>query len=151
MQSDDRYNALGHVSLSEDESIDHEQAAMSAEEDLVFDYPHFHFSREIMGAELPHDSPAQGAFDNRFDFVIGDSGAHFGGVHKCEYATSGAKGMPHWTALFRFFWYILNMSGVRTLFLFLWIIVISRSPPPQETLSHWPMVEAWWKSRLAMY
>ena len=107
-----------------------------AEEGPVINCPHFHFAREIMGAALPHDNPAQGAFDNRCDFEDGDPGAHFGGVHNCDYAMSGDKGLLHWTALFRYL--LMHFEHVRwlsTVFVLVDNRDLTESSTPQETLS----------------
>ena len=153
MQADNRFDALWEISFSEDGSTDQEQGDMSEdnagdrnderpgslpEADPVIDCPHFHFVREIMGAALPHDDPAQGAFDNRCDFDVGDPGTRFGGVHNCDYAMSGDKGMPHWTALFRCL--LMHFEHVRWLNT-VFVLVDSRDRRR----------EAWWKSRLTMY
>ena len=55
-------------------------------------------ARELQRVELPNDGPAQGALDIRFDFVLGDPGAHFGGEHTCDYPVSGATGKPLWSS-----------------------------------------------------
>ena len=113
MHSENRYHVLGmgHVSLSDDESVqhepDHEPEAMHEAEVPEYDCPHYYFARELQRVELPRDGPAQGAFDNRFDFVLGDPGAHFEGEHTCDYPVSGAKGMPHWSPLFRYLLFAL--------------------------------------------
>ena len=128
------------------------QHVSPSSEDPFIDCPHYHFVNELIGAPLPHDNTAQGAFDNRFRCVVGDPGAQFGGVHRCDYATSGAKGIPHFTDLFRYL--LAHFEHVRwlsTVFVLVDNRDLTESSTPQETLSHWPTVEAWWKSRLAMY
>ena len=156
MHSENRYHVLGmgHVSLSDDESVqhepDHEPEAMHEEEVPEYDCPHYHFA--LQRVELPRDGPAQGAFDNRSDFVLGDPGAHFEGEHTCDYPVSGAKGMCHWSPLFRYL--LLHFEHVRwlsTVFVLVDNRGLTESSTPHESLSHWPSVEAWWKSRLTMY
>ena len=147
---------MGHVSLSDDESVhhepDHEPGAMNEEEAPEFHCPHYYFARELQRGELPRDGPAQGAFDNRSDFVLGDPGAHFGGEHTCEYPVSGAKGMPHWSHLFRYlFLHFEHVRLLNTVFVLVGTRDLTESSTPHESLSHWPTVEAWWKSRLTMY
>ena len=97
MTSSNQFHVLneGHVPLTDDES---DQVTDLATEDEMpaFDCSHHQFVRMLDGSALPGDAHGQGAFDNRSDFVLGDPGAHFGGMNTCDYATSGAKGEPHW-------------------------------------------------------
>ena len=73
-------------------------------------------------------------------------------MNTCEYATSGAKGEPHWSGLFHYL--IKHFAHVRwlsTVFVLVDNRDLTESSTPQESLAHWPSVEAWWQSRLAMY
>ena len=141
------------MSWSDDESVqhepDHEPEAMHEEEVPEYYCPHYYFARELQRVELPHDGPAQGAFDNRSDFVLGDPGAHFGTF---DYLVSGAKGMPHWSPLFRYLLlHFEHVRWLRTVFVLVDNRDLTEPSTPHESLSHWPTVEAWWKRRLTMY
>ncbi len=156
MLADNRFDALGEISLSEDGSTDQEQCDMNeanesdrndgrpgsrAEEDPLINCPHFHFAPETW--ELHFLTIIQ----RKVPLII-----DVGGVHNCDYAMSGDKGMPHWTALFRYL--LMHFEHVRwlsTLFVLVDNRDLTESSTPQETLSRWPTVEAWWKSRLTMY
>ena len=80
-------------------------------------------------------------------------GVDYEGTHKCEYATSGAVGEPHWgrgscaTCSSTF--------GHVRLFHTVFVLVDNRDltapSTDQESLAHWPTVEAWWTSRLALH
>ncbi len=95
---------------------------------------------------------ASGPFDNRSDFSLGDPGVDYEGNNKCEYATSGAVGEPHWPQLFLYL--LLHCVHVRS-FNSVFILVDNRDlttpKTEQESLAHWPTVEAWWASRLALH
>ena len=104
-----RYDPLyeGYVSLSErdpdsasdlGEKTASEEPPAAMEVDCRFDW----FIRNLTDRDLPGDLHAAGPFDNRADFEFGDPGAHFGGTNKCEYATSGQVGEPHWSKLFQY-------------------------------------------------
>ena len=101
---------------------------------------------------LPGDMEASGSFDNRHDFSLGDPGVDYDGTHKCEYDTSGAVGEPHWA---RIFGYLLQHFGHVRLFHTVFVLVDKRDltapRTDQESLAHWPTVEAWWTSRLALH
>ena len=84
---------------------------------------------------------------NRSDFVLGDPGAHFGGMNTCDYAMSGARpDLFHY--LIEHFHHVRWLS---TAFVLVDNRDLTESSTPQESLAHWPTVEAWWQSRLAMY
>ena len=118
----------------------------------MFDCPHYHFVRTLDRSALAGDNPGQGAFDNRSDFVLGDPGAHFGGMNSCDYATSEAKGEPHWSGLFHYLMkHFDHVRWLNTVFVLVDNRDLIESSTPQESLAHWPTVEAWWQSRLAMY
>ncbi len=104
MNTANRFDPLdrGYVSLSEresdsvTESAATEEPPAAMEADSAFDW----FTRTLAESSLPGDLHSAGPFDNRADFDFGDPGAHFGGTHTCEYATSGEVGEPHWARLF---------------------------------------------------
>ena len=99
MTSRNQFQALqGHVSLSEEESEEDKESATEAEMPSV-ECPHHHFVGMLYRSDLPGDAPGQGAFDNRFDFVLGDLGAHFNGLNRCDYVMSGATGEPHCSSI----------------------------------------------------
>ena len=109
-------------------------------------------SRCLNDSSLPGEPHAAGPFDNRADFELGDAGANFEGNHKCEYATSGEVGEPHWSKLFQYM--LIHFAHVRLLHT-VFVLVDNRDltapKTEQESLAHWPTVEAWWTSRLALH
>ncbi len=66
-----------------------------------------------------------------------------------EYATSGATGEAHGTGLFHFL--MSHFAHVRWLSTVVVLVDNRDLTEPQESLAHWPTVEAWWLSRLAMH
>ena len=108
--------------------------------------------KTLENSALPGDIPGSGAFDNRSDFVFGGPGAHFGGTNKWEYDTSGATGEPHWTGLFQYLMtHFAHVRLLSTVFVLVDNRDLTAPLTPQESLAHWPTVEAWWVSRLAMH
>ena len=161
MHCHNRFDSLGpadpgFVSLSEgdpessDQEMVEEQAAVhdAMEVDCPFDY----FVRNLNDSSLPGDGFGSGSFDNRSDFSLGDPGANYDGTHKCEYTTSGAVGEPHWSQLFH---YLLHHYVDLRVFNTVFVLVDNRDltapRTDQESLAHWPTVEAWWISRLGMH
>ena len=161
MHLHNRYDSLGpedpgFVSLSEgdpessDQEMYDEQAAQPniMEVDCSFD----HFVRSLNNSSPPGDGYGSGPFDNRCDFSLGDPGADYEGTHKCEYATSGAAGEPHWSQMFCYL--LLHYADIRV-FNTVFVLVDNRDltapRTDQESLAHWPTVEAWWISRLGMH
>ena len=161
MHRHNRYDSLGpadpgFVSLSEgdpessDQEMFEEQTALpdTMEVDCSFDY----FVRSLNNSSLPGDGFGSGPFDNRSDFSLGDPGANYDGTHKCEYATSGAVGEPHWSQMFHYL--LLHYADIR-FFNTVFVLVDNRDltapRTDQESLAHWPTVEAWWISRLGMH
>ena len=147
----------GYISLSDhdpDSSPDAEMQSASDEPpdhmDVDCSFPHF--ARCLTDSSLPGEPDAAGPFDMRFDFELGDPGANFEGTCNCGYATSGAKGEPHWPRLFLYL--LSHFNHVRTLST-VFVLVDNRDltapKTEQESLAHWPTVEAWWVSRLAMH
>ncbi len=116
--------------------------------DCSFDW----FSRSVEDCSLPGEPHAAVPFDNRSDFYLGDPGANFEGNNKCEYATSGEVGEPHWPQLFQ---YLLSHFEHVRLLSTVFVLVDNRDltapRTEQESLAHWPTVEAWWASRLALH
>ena len=162
MHLHNRYDSLGPadpglVSLSEgdpessDQEMYEEQTAQPniMEVDCSLD----HFVRSLNNiSSLPGDGYGSGPFDNRCDFSLGDPGANYDGTHKCEYATSGAVGEPHWSQMFCYL--LLHYADIR-FFNTVFVLVDNRDltapRTDQESLAHWPTVEAWWISRLGMH
>ena len=145
----------GYVPLSEsdpDSSPDHEMYAAQAEPqdimevDCSFDY----FARCLDNSSLPGDAHASGPFDNRCDFSLIDPGVDYERTNKCEYATSGVVGEPHWSQIFCYL--LQHFAHVR---FFFFVLVDNRDltapMTDQESSAHWPTVEAWWVSRLALH
>ena len=147
MNTSNRFDPLynGYISLSERDpgsSSDREiQTASHMEIDCSFDW----FSRSLEDCSLPGEPHAAGPFDNRVDFELGDPGANFEGNNKCEYATSGEVGEPHWPQLFQ---YLLSHFEHVRLLSTVFVLVDNRDltapKTEQESLAHWPTVEAWW-------
>ena len=161
MHLHNRFDSLGpddpgFVSLSEGdpESPDQEMYDEQAEQpsitevDCSFDY----FVRSLNNSSLPGDGYGSGPFDNRFDFSLGDPGVDYEGTHKCEYATSGAAGEPHWSQIFHYL--LLHYAHIR-FFNTVFVLVDNRDltapRTDQESVANWPTVEAWWVSRLGMH
>ena len=145
----------GYISCSErdpDSSADVERHTASEEppDHMEVDCPFPHFSRCLEDSSLPGEPNAAGPFDMRFDFELGDPGANYEGKSNCGYATSGARGEPHWPQLFLYL--LSHFDHVRFLSTF-FVLVDNLTTPKteQESLAHWPTVEAWWVSRLAMH
>ena len=110
------------------------------------------FSRSLEDCTLPGEPHAAGPFDNRIDFELGDPGASFEGNNNCGYATSGAVGEPHWSQLFQYL--LCHFEHVRflsTVFVLVDNRDLTAPRTEQESLVHWPTVEAWWASRLALH
>ena len=130
----------GYVPLSESDpasSPDHEMYAAQAEPqgimeaDCSFDY----FARCLDNSSLPGDAHASGPFDNRCDFSLGDPGVDYEGTHKCEYATSGAVGEPHWSQIFCYL--LQHLADVR-FFNTVFVLVDNRDlTAPGQTRSPW--------------
>ena len=105
-----QYDALdpddpGYVSLSEVDpgsSPDQEMHPVQVHphDAMDIDCSFDHFVRCFDYCSLPGDSQAAGPFDNRSDFTLGDPGVDHEGNNRCEYATSGEVGEPHWPQLF---------------------------------------------------
>ena len=131
--------------MTEPEAPEEPPAVMEA--DCPFDW----FVRNLEESSLPGDQHGAGVFDNRADFAFGDPGAHFGGTNKCEYATSGEVGEPHWTKLFQYLLtHFAHVRWLSTVFVLVDNRDLTAPTTQQESLAHWPTVEAWWTSRLAM-
>ena len=125
-----------------------EEPPAAMEVDCPFDW----FARSLTDSSLPGDLHAAGPFDNRADFEFGDPGAHFGGTNKCEYATSGEVGEPHWSKLFQYLLtHFAHVRWLHTVFVLVDNRDLTAPRTEQESLAHWPTVEAWWTSRLAMH
>ena len=147
----------GYVSLAErdpDSSPDHEMhPAQAAPQDAMdIDCPCDYFTRCFDNCSLPGDSHASGPFDNRSDFSLGDPGADYEGNNKCEYATSGAVGEPHWPQLVLYLLqHCVHVRYFNTVFVLVDNRDLTTPKTEQESLAHWPTVEAWWASRLALH
>ena len=145
----------GYVSLSEcdpgsspDQEMHHayDNAPNAMDVDCPFDY----FTRRLDNCSLPGDTHASGPFDNRSDFSLGDPGVNYESNHKCEYATSGEVGEPHWPQLFlNLLRHFEHVRLLNTVFVLVDNRVLTTHRTEQESLAHWPTVEAWWVSRLA--
>ena len=166
MDLHNRFDHLSHedpgfVSLSEcdpDSGHEHDMdtyevespAAMDADDPSLF--PFEYFVRELDNSSLPGDSDEAGPFDNRCDFALGDPGADYEGTNRCDYVTSGAEGEPHWSQIFH---YLLQQCAHVRFFSTVYVLVDNRDltapRTDQESLAHWPTVEAWWISRLGMH
>ena len=122
---------------------------MAMEVDCPFDW----FARCLNDSSLPGEPHAAGPFDNRGDFEFGDPGAHFEGAHKCEYATSGEVGEPHWSKLFQYLLaHFAHVRWLHTVFVLVDNRDLTAPRTEQASLAHWPTVEAWWTtSRLALH
>ena len=107
----------GYVPLSEsdpDSSPDHEMYAAQAEPQDVMDVDcsFAYFARCLDNSSLPGDAHASGPFDNRCDFSLGDPGVDYEGTNKCEYATSGAAGEPHWSQIFCYLLFFFSLAAL---------------------------------------
>ena len=147
----------GYIFLSErdpDSSSDREIQTASEEppEAMEIDCSFDWFSRSLDDCSRPGEPHAAGPFDNRVDFELGDPGANFEGNNKCEYATSGEVGEPHWPQLFQ---YLLSHFEHVRLLSTVFVLVDNRDltapRTEQESVARWPTVEAWWASRLALH
>ena len=149
-------NDPGFVSLSEGDPESPDQEMTDDQEEqpdyMDIDCSFNFFVRSLNNSLLPGDGYGSGPFDNRFDFSLGDPGVDYEGTHKCEYATSGAAGEPHWPQIFQYL--LLHFAHIR-FFNTVFVLVDNRDltapRTDQESLAHWPTVEAWWISRLGMY
>ena len=121
---------------------------MAMEVDCPFDW----FTRCLHDSSLPGEPHAAGPFDNRADFELGDPGANFEGNNKCEYATSGEVGEPHWSKLFQYLLaHFAHVRWLHTVFVLVENRDLTSPRTEQVSLAHWPTLEAWWTSRLALH
>ena len=110
--------------------------------DCSFDY----FTRCLDNCSLPGDAHASGPFDNRSEFSLGDPGVDYEGNNKCEYATSGAVGEPHWSQIFCYLLqHFVHVRFFNTVFVLVDNRDLTAPKTEQESLAHWPT------SRLALH
>ena len=128
----------GHVPLSDGDSEPVTDFSDEAEMPS-FDCPHDHFVKTLEDSALPGHTHNQ----VRLTIVL---------ILSWNKYVSGATGEPHWTGLFHYL--MAHFAHVRwqsTVFVLVDNRDLTEPSTPQESLAHWPTVEAWWQSPLAMH
>ena len=100
---------------------------------------------------LPSDDLERHLFDIRARFELGDPGVHFHAPAAKGYETSGEVGCPHWPALFAcILQRCRGLTGIDTIFVLVDDRNLTSEVTTEESLTHWPTVAAWWKSRVTL-
>lgn len=100
---------------------------------------------------LPSDDRERQCFDIPVCFELGDPNVHFHFSVAKTYETLEEIGRLDWFALF--YWILdhcFGLQNITTVFVLVDNRTLTSEITTDESLTHWPAVAAWWKSRVVI-